>query len=103
MDAWVVCKHKLICDTKLDDLVFKLIGVRTLLNTLLPFAKQIKKCVQRDAKLFTISVHEPINESMNENGINEMLGKLLKECSDVFPVDLPQGMVKEPKTTKLFS
>ncbi len=120
MDAWVACKHKLICDTKLDGLVFEFIDVRTLLNTLLPFVKQIKKCVQRDAKLFARSVHEPINESVNENGINEMLGKLLKECYDVFLIDLPnlpsgenilgwyhlkppQGMVKEPKMTKLFS
>ncbi len=57
---------------------------------------------------------------MNENGINEMLGKFFKEYYDVFLIDLPslplgesilgwyhlelfQGMVKEPKTTKLFS
>jgi hypothetical protein len=49
-----------------------------------------------------------------------MLGNLFKECYDVFPIDLPslssgenifgwyhsepfQGMVKEPKMTKLFS
>jgi hypothetical protein len=49
-----------------------------------------------------------------------MLTKLFKDCSDVFPIDLPslslsenilgwyhleppQGMVKEPKTTNLFS
>ncbi len=65
-------------------------------------------------------MHVPANESMNENGINEMLGKLFKEYYDVFLIDLPslplgksilgwyhleppQGMVKEPKTTKSFS
>jgi hypothetical protein len=78
VDAWVVCKCKLVCDTKLDGLAFEFIGVQTLFNTLLPFAKQIKKCVQRDVKWFTINVHEPINESVNENGINEMLWKLFK-------------------------
>jgi hypothetical protein len=65
-------------------------------------------------------VHEAINESMNENGINETLGNLSKEYYDVFPIDLLslslgenifkwyhleplQGMVKEPKMSKLFS
>ncbi len=45
MDAWVACKCKLVCDTKLDGLAFELIGVRTLHNTPLPFSKQVKKCV----------------------------------------------------------
>ncbi len=65
-------------------------------------------------------MHEPVNESVNENGINEILGKLFKECYDVFLIDLLslssdenifewyhlepfQGMVKELKTNKLFS
>jgi hypothetical protein len=95
--------------------------MQALLNTPLLSTKQVKKFVQRDAKLFTINVHGPINESMNENGINEMLGNsFIKECSNVFFVDLPslpldenilrwyhseppQGMVKEPKTTRSFS
>jgi hypothetical protein len=38
-----------------------------------------------DVKLFTISVHKPINEHVNENGTNEMVGKLLEEYLDVFP------------------
>jgi hypothetical protein len=70
--------------------------------------------------LFTINVYEPINESVNENGINEMLGNFFKEYYNVFLIDLPslplgesilgwyhleppQGMVREPKITKLFS
>jgi hypothetical protein len=69
MDAWIGCKPKLVCDTKFDGLAFELIGVQTLFNTPLFCVKQIKKCVQRNAKLFTINVHEPINESVNENGI----------------------------------
>jgi hypothetical protein len=95
--------------------------MQALLNTPLLSIKQVKKFVQRDAKLLTINVHGPVNEFMNENGINEMLGNsLLKECSNVFLVDLlglpldenilrwyhlepPQGMVKEPKMTRSFS
>ncbi len=35
-------------------------------------------------------MHEPINEFTDENGINEMLrNSLLKECSNVFLVDIP--------------
>jgi hypothetical protein len=63
--------------------------MRALFNTPLLFVKQVLICVQRDAKLFTISVHKPINEFVNENGTNEKLRKLLKECSNVFHVDLP--------------
>lgn len=89
MDAWVTCKCRLVCDTKLDCSTFELIGMQTLFNTPLLFVKQVFKCVQRDAKLFTISVHEPINEFMNENGTNEKLRKLFKEIFDVFHVDIP--------------
>jgi hypothetical protein len=45
VDAWVACKHKLVCDTKLDGLAFELVGVQALFNTLSLFAKQVKKCV----------------------------------------------------------
>jgi hypothetical protein len=72
VDALVACKHKLVYDQKLDGLVFEHIGLWALLNTPLPFAKQVKKFVQKDAKLFAISVHKPIYQSMNDNGINEM-------------------------------
>jgi hypothetical protein len=39
-------------------------------------------------ELFTISVHKPINELVTENGLSEMVGKLLEEYFDVFHVDL---------------
>jgi hypothetical protein len=39
-------------------------------------------------ELFTISVHKPINEHVNENGLSEMVGKLFKEYYDVFHVEL---------------
>jgi len=73
----------------LDGSTFELIGMQTLFITPLFFVKQVFKCVQKDAKLFTISVHEPINEFMNENGTNEKLRKLFKEIFYVFHVDLP--------------
>jgi len=41
VDAWVACKCKLVCNTKLDGLAFELRGVRALLNTPLPFIKQV--------------------------------------------------------------
>jgi hypothetical protein len=41
-------------------------------------------------------VHEPINEPMNEDGLNEMVGKLLKIYSDVFIAELPNlSLTKE--------
>lgn len=86
MDAWVTCKCRLICDTKLDGLTFELIGMQTLFNTPLLFVKQVFKCVQRMQNCF---LHKPINEFMNENGTNEKLRKLFKEIFDVFHVDLP--------------
>jgi hypothetical protein len=39
-------------------------------------------------ELFTISVHEPINELVNDNGLSEIARKVLKEYFDVFHVDL---------------
>jgi hypothetical protein len=33
-------------------------------------------------------VHEPINEPINGNGTNEMVGKLVEEYFDVFPTHL---------------
>ncbi len=40
-------------------------------------------------ELFTINVHEPINELVNENSSNEMVGKLLEKYFNVFLVELP--------------
>jgi hypothetical protein len=40
-------------------------------------------------KIFTINVHEPINELVNENGLNEMVGKLLEKYFNVFLINLP--------------
>jgi hypothetical protein len=89
MDAWVACKCRLVYDTKFDGLTFELINMQALYNTLLLYVKQVKKYVQKDAKLFNICVHGPINESVDENGINEMLGNsFLKKCVDVFPINL---------------
>jgi hypothetical protein len=51
--------------------------------------KQFKKWVQKDENLFTISVHEPISELVNEDGSNEMMGKLLETYSNVFHAKLP--------------
>jgi len=34
-------------------------------------------------------VHEPINELVTKEGSNEMVGKLLKTYSNVFPTKLP--------------
>ncbi len=45
--------------------------------------------MQKDAKLFTISLHEPINELVNENGLNEIVGKILEKYFNVFLVELP--------------
>jgi hypothetical protein len=34
-------------------------------------------------------VHKLINELVNEDGVNEMVGKLLETYSNVFPAKLP--------------
>ncbi len=67
---------------------FELTGMQALLDTLLFSTKQFKKWVQKDVKIFTINVHEPINELVNENGLNEMVGKLLEKYFNVFLVEL---------------
>lgn len=72
MDAWVACKRRLVCDTKPNDSTFELIDMQASLDTLVLFAKQFFKCIQRDVELFTISVEEPINEPMIENSLNEI-------------------------------
>ncbi len=51
--------------------------------------KQFKKWVQKDENLFTISVHKPINELVNEDGSNELVGKLLEKYSNVFHAKVP--------------
>ncbi len=89
MGAWVMCKCRLGYGTKLDDSIFELISMQTLLDTLLFFPKQFLKFIQRDGKLFIISVHKPINEPINGNGMNEMAEKLLEEYLDVFLANLP--------------
>jgi hypothetical protein len=58
--------------------------MQTLHNTPLLFVKIFKKWVQNDENLFTINVHEPINELVNEDGLNEMVGKFLEIFKDVF-------------------
>jgi hypothetical protein len=78
MDALVVCKGGLVYCTKLNGFSFELTSMRTLPDTLLLSTKQFKKWVQNDEKIFTISVHKPINEPVNEDGLNEMVGKFLE-------------------------
>jgi len=88
MDALVACKGGLVYYTKPNGFAFELTNMQTLPITPLLFAKQFKKWVQNDKKLFTISVHEPINEPVNEDGLNEMAKKLLEKYSNVFPAKL---------------
>jgi hypothetical protein len=45
VDAWVVCKSGLVCDTKPNDFTFELIGMRILHDTLVFFATQFLKCI----------------------------------------------------------
>jgi hypothetical protein len=90
MDALVACKGGLVHRTKPNGSTFECTSMQTLPDTPLFFAKQFKKWVQNDEKLFTISVHEPINEPMNEDGLNEMVGKFLEKYSNVFLARLPR-------------
>ncbi len=88
MDAWVACKHGLVCNTNPNGSTFELTCLRTLLNTPLQIAKKFKKWVKKDVELFIISGHKLINELVNENSLNEMGGKLLEDYFDVFHVKL---------------
>ncbi len=88
LDKLVACKCGLVYCIKLDGFIFELIGLWALLDTPLLSAKQFKKWVQKDENLFTISVHKPINELVNEDGLNEMVGKLFETYSNVFPAKL---------------
>ncbi len=72
MDAWVACKCGLVCDTKPNDSTFELKGMRISFDTLVLFAEQFQKCIQRGVELFTISVDKPINEPLIENILNEI-------------------------------
>lgn len=58
--------HQLVYSTKPNGLAFELIGMRTLSDTILLSTRQFKKWVQKDVELFTINVHELINELVNE-------------------------------------
>ncbi len=80
VDTLVVCKRGLVYCIKPNGFIFELIGISTPLFSI----KQLKKWVQKDEKLFTISVHKPINEPVNEDGLNEMVGKLLETYPNVF-------------------
>jgi hypothetical protein len=62
--------------------------MQTLLDNFLLSPKKNFKCVQMDSKLFTISLHKPLNKHVNGNGMNEMVGKLLEEYLDVFLANL---------------
>ncbi len=91
MDTLVACKGELVYCTKPNGSIFELTNMRTLPNTPLLSTKQFKKWLQKDENLFTISVHKPINEPMNE-----MVGKRLEKYSNVFLTELPNlSLIKE--------
>ncbi len=79
----------MVYNKKPNGLGFELTGMQALPDTFSFSTKQFKKWVQKHTKIFTINVHEPINELANKNGLNEMVGKLLEKYFNVFPVELP--------------
>jgi hypothetical protein len=45
VDAWVVCKHGLVCGIELNGTSFELTSMQTLLNTLFLSATHFLKCI----------------------------------------------------------
>jgi hypothetical protein len=70
----VECKGGLVYCTKPNGSTFELTSMQTLHNTPLLSVKNFKNWIQNDEKIFTINVHKPIKEPVNEDGLNEMVG-----------------------------